>query len=197
MKSVYHPFYLVLRAALKIPVRFFFAVKGFRVSGGNHLPKRRIPAMIICNHAAFIDSVYLVAAMRPRFVICGAKPRYFEKKAMRFVMKTATIMKIESEAQFIGECTRLLRSGEPVLVYPEMGRYPEGMGPFKTWAAKAAIAAGAVAVPCYLWGTTKGQSGPKRLFVGAPIPPSGSPESLTQVYRRAVEGLMPAQGGLP
>jgi len=190
--SVNSPIYLTIRWFLKIPVRFIFWLQGFRVTGRKYLPRRRQGVMLICNHAAFVDSIYLIAAVRPRFVICGAKPKYFEKKIMRFLLRTANILKVESETQFKRECSDLLKSGHIILIYPEMGRNPEKMGPFKQWAAEVALNDGVTVIPCYLYGTTAGQGGAKRLFAGPGLTPSGDAATLTKVFRKSIETLQAA-----
>jgi len=129
--------------------------------------------------------------VRPRFVVCGAKPKYFKHPLLRFVFRTANILKVESREQFLRDCGELLEAGNILLIYPEMGRNPDGLGAFKTWAAEVALAHGAEAVPCYLYGTTAGQEGPKRLIAGPPVLPEGGAEDLTEEYRRAILGLKP------
>ena len=188
-RAVNHPFYLALRGILKFFIRGVLFIKGFRVVGGAHVPRKRKPCILICNHAAFIDSVYLICAVRPRFTICGARPKYFKNPLLRFVFRTANILKVENRDQFLEDCGRLLDGGEILLIYPEMGRNPEGIGIFKTWAAEVSLAQRAPVVPCCLYGTTKGQEGPKRLYAGQEVPPHGSAEELTRTYREAVLGL--------
>jgi 1-acyl-sn-glycerol-3-phosphate acyltransferase len=190
-----HPFFLVLRAILKIPVRIIFRLQGFRVIGKTNLPGLKKAFILICNHAAFVDSVYLIAAVPRRFVICGAKPKYFEKRIMRFLLRMANILKVENEAQFKRDCAGLLKSGNSILIYPEMGRNKETMGPFKEWAAEVAIEAAADVIPCYLYGTTTGQEGTKRLSIGPALVPGGTPAELTGIFRESIEALQP--GGEP
>jgi len=120
---VNRPVYLVLRAVLRALLRApFYAVKGFRVVGGDRLPARRSPLILACNHAAFIDSVYLILAVPRRFTICGAKPRLFRSAPLRFAMALANILKVESHDQFLADTRQLLAAGETLLIYPEMGR---------------------------------------------------------------------------
>ncbi|NQT26513.1 1-acyl-sn-glycerol-3-phosphate acyltransferase [candidate division KSB1 bacterium] len=180
-----------IRAVLKLITRFIFWVKGYRIHSGEHLPKKRQACILIANHAAFVDSIYLIASVRPRFTICGAKPKYFRKWPIRQLFQIANILKVESHEQFLKDCRLLLRSGEVILVYPEMGRNPDAMGPFQTWAAEVALAEKVQVIPCYLYGTTNGQSGKKRLIVGSPIEPQGNAESLTQMFRESILSLKP------
>ena len=191
--SVNRPIYLglrwLLRWMLKGPFHIF---KGFRVEGAGRLPRRRKPLILACNHAAFIDSVYLILAAPRRFTICGAKPRLFRSAALRQAMALANILKVESHEQFLRDTGTLLAAGETLLIYPEMGRFPDGLGDFQTWAAEVALANRVPILPCYLHGTTRGHTGPPRLFVGREIDPAGDAETLTRQLRRSILALAPA-----
>lgn len=166
---------------------------GLRVEGAERLPGVRRKLILACNHAAFVDSVALILAVRPRFTICGAKPRLFRNFGLRALMALANILKVESREQFLDDCGALLSAGEILLIYPEMGRNPEGLGDFEEWAAEVALASAAPILPCYLYGTTRGHRGAPRLYVGEEIEPAGDPSSLTARLRRAIAELAPAQ----
>lgn len=187
---VNRPLWLLLRRLLKtalVPVARWR--KGFRVENPGRLPKTRRPLIVAANHAAFIDSVYLILALRPRFVVCGAKPRLFRNAKLRSAMALANILRVENHDQYLRDCSALLGAGEILLIYPEMGRFPEGLGPFKTWAADVALANGTPILPCYLAGTTRGQQGPPRLVVGEELAPSGDAETLTAQLRQTILAL--------
>jgi len=190
IKDVNCPFFLTLREILKFfikPILFLF--RGFRVQGKKNLPRSRRSCIVISNHAGFIDSVLFICFIRPRFTVCGARPKYFKTRLRRFIFRTANVLKVENHDQFLDDCGSLLNAGEVILIYPEMGRNPEGLAEFKTWAAEVAIANNVPVVPCYIYGTTIGQQGKKRLLVGEVIEPSGSPESLTREFRNRIEKL--------
>lgn len=192
LAAVNRPHWLFLRRLLKWtlgPVARWG--KGLRVEGAERLPQRREPLILAVNHAAFIDSVYLIFALRPRFVVCGAKPRLFRNGRLRSLMALANILRVESHDQYLADCGALAKAGEILLIYPEMGRFPEGLGPFKTWAAEVALTHGVPLLPCYLYGTTRGQGGPPCLHVGHRLEASGSPETFTAELRRAVLDLAP------
>lgn len=191
---VNHPFYLSLRAIVKMKVKWILLIKGYRIEGNQNLPQTQEPCILIANHAAFIDSIYFICSVRPRFTICGAKPKYFTTFFKRFLFRTANILKVESKNQFIRDCGELLRSGEMILIYPEMGRNPGGLGEFKTWAAEVAIAQKVPVIPCYLYGTTQGQAGPRRLYVGSAITLRGSVRELTEEFRKTIMSLKPGDG---
>lgn len=190
---VNRPAYLALRGVLRFLLKGPFVVfKGFRVEGVEHLPHKRRAMILTCNHAAFIDSVYLILAARSRFTICGAKPRLFRSAKLRTAMALANILKVENHEQFMSDTASLLAAGETLLIYPEMGRFPDGLGDFKTWAAEVALANDVPLLPCYLYGTTRGQDGPPKLIVGEELSAVGDPEAVTDRLRRAILALAPA-----
>ena len=186
------PAWLGLRWVGKHLLRPVLWLGGFRVSGKENLPRRRRPLIVAVNHAAFIDSVYLIAALGPRFTLCGARPRLFATPVRRALMRLANILKVDGRERYLADCGALLAAGEILLIYPEMGRFPEEMGPFQPWAAEVALAAGAPILPCYLFGTTRGQEGATRLFVGPEVRPEGEAGALTARLRRETAGTSPA-----
>ena len=189
---VNRPFWLSLRALLKWVLRPLARWgRGFRVVGRERLPIGRRPLILAANHAAFIDSVYLILALRPRFTICGAKPRLFRTALRRSLMALANILKVESHDDYLRDCRTLLDQGEILLIYPEMGRFPEALGPFKTWAAEVALGSQVPILPLYLYGTTQGQEGPPKLFVGQEIPAEGDAGELTARLRSEILALAP------
>jgi 1-acyl-sn-glycerol-3-phosphate acyltransferase len=188
------PLALLARRALKLLLgRPVVLLKGFRVEGAARLPARRRPLILVSNHDAFIDSVYFILALRPRFAVCGAKPRFFTTAPRRALMAVANILQVQDRDRFLADCGALLAAGEVLLIYPEMGRNPEGLGEFQTWAAEVALAGRAPVLPCYLYGTTRGHAGPPRLIVGEELEPSGDAAGLTQRLREAVASLAPEQ----
>ena len=191
--KVNRPLPLAARGLLRLPLSVLLPVlKGFRVDGGERLPRRPRPLILACNHAAFIDSVYLIVAVRARFTICGAKPRLFRSAPLRAAMALANILKVEDHDRFLADTSALLAAGETLLIYPEMGRFPDALGDFKPWAAEVALAAGVPLLPCYLYGTTRGHDGPPKLIVGEELAPEGEAESLTRRLRQAISSLAPA-----
>jgi 1-acyl-sn-glycerol-3-phosphate acyltransferase len=177
----------VLRAVLRSPLRRW---TGFSVDHPERLPQRREPLVITCNHAAFTDTVFLALAVRPRFVVCGAKPRLFRDRRRRAVMAVGNVLRVDDHDQYLADCTALLRSGEA-----EMGRNPDGMGTFSTWPAEVALAAGVDLLPCHLHGTTRGDVGSHLLSVGDRLSPNGDPETLTERLRTAIAHLSRAGEG--
>lgn len=189
--QVNRPGWIGLRFVLRQLLIPGLVSRGFRVFGRERLPRCRRPLILAVNHAAFVDSVYLIAAVKPRFTICGAKPRLFKNPIRRALMALANILEVTDRESFLEDCRQLLSAGEVILIYPEMGRFPSGLGPFQTWAAEVALAGGTPILPCYLFGTTDGQTGAPTLTVGTEITPSGSPQELTARLRREIVALSP------
>ncbi len=167
----------------------FYIFKGFKVYNSEKLPKKSDSLIVCCNHAALVDSIYLILAIKTRFTICGAKPRFFSTPLRRSIMSIANIIKVESHAQFLQDCQTLLQKDEMLLIYPEMGRNPERLGSFKTWAAEVALQNQVSILPCYLFGTTSGHTGSPCLIVGSEIKPQGNADALTQSIRNQIATL--------
>ena len=186
IQHVNRPAYLFFRAIIRIVlIGYFFLIKGYRVRGKKNFPVKG-PAVVIANHAAFIDSVYFICSMRRRFVVCGAQPKYFSSRKKRILMGLANIIKVENEARFLSDCTLLLDKNEILLIYPEMGRNKEKMGAFKDWAAKVALSGNCPVIPCYLYGTTEGENEKCKLIAGEAIQAAGTPESVTKLFREKI-----------
>ena len=101
-------------------------------------------------------------------------------------MRLINVLPVEGKEKFLKDCRSLLRAGETLLIYPEMGRFPDGLGPFQTWAAHVAIENQVTLRTCYLYGTTKGHHGHPKLVVGPELEPRGNPETLTDRLRKEI-----------
>lgn len=167
------------------------ALAGVRVRG--RVPTSDRPMILACNHAAYIDTVYLHVGLGEDFVVCGAKPRLFRSPPLRALMKLANVVEVADEAGFFRQVQAGFARGERVLVYPEMGRRPQALGPFVPWFAVAARQAGALIVPIYLYGTSEGHSWPVEIHVGQVIEPRAeeSAQALNARVREAIVALMP------
>ncbi|NJL50966.1 MAG: 1-acyl-sn-glycerol-3-phosphate acyltransferase [Hydrococcus sp. SU_1_0] len=190
MKLAIHNYlFHLIRLLLKLIIKPYLLLCGFRIEGKNKLPQKRCPLIIICNHAALVDTVYLIAAIKPKITICGAKNRFFSNIWLRLLMRIANIIRAEPCENFFEECIKLLDADEILLIYPEMGRNPIGLGRFETTVAEIALSRHITAIPCYLSGTYLADSHFVRLIVGDGIRPAGDPESLTKTYRNAIVQL--------
>ncbi len=179
------------RRALRAALAPLARLSGFDVRHPERVPPAG-PWIACCNHGAFVDTLWLHLGLPVDLAVFGGHPRLFRTAPRRALMALGNVRRVEDEAGFLGAIGRRLDAGRPALVYPEGGRNPAGLGPFRSWAAIASIAHRAPLVPCYLWGTSEGQTGAVGLFVGHPLHPlhpSDDPESLTGRLRGAIETL--------
>ena len=188
-QNINRPFLLNIRNIIKFIIKpVFHTFRKFTIIGKDNLPKKG-PYILISNHATFIDSIYFICAVPFRFVICGAKPKYFTSFIKRTILGIANIIKVETKEQFINDCSKLLKNKEVILIYPEMGRNAEAMGMFKIWAAEVALKNGCPIIPCYLYGTTKDQDKKIKLIIGSSFLPEKTPELLTCDMRQKILSL--------
>ena len=190
------PFIGLLRLILKWLMKLFLHLKGFKTVNGAKLPTTQQSYIVIANHAAFIDSIYMICSLKPRLTICGAKPKYFSTPFKRFIMRLGGIIKVDTPAQLIKDCVAFLANNQVILIYPEMGRNKAELGKFKTYAAEVSNKSSIPVIPCYIYSTTVGQSGAPRVIVGDPIPPISDAVELTDQYRRAILELKASLNGV-
>jgi 1-acyl-sn-glycerol-3-phosphate acyltransferase len=154
-----------------------------RVAGLEHL--RGIDAAILlANHASYIDSLVLMAAVPTDFRFI-AKRRLADYPLIGTVIRRAghaTIEKSTVRQQLSGADTlaRLLRDGRQLLVFPEGTFFrPPGLLPFRLGAFKAAVETGLPIVPIALRGTRHVlpadawmfRRGPIEVTIGTPLVP--------------------------
>ncbi len=184
------PFFLLVRWIIKRLCRIYFLLTNrLIVEGRQHLPHRRTPTILICNHPSLFDSVYLACVVGPRITVCGAKPKYFSTPLRRFGATIGNVMKVTDREQFLSGCEKLLRAGEIILIYPEMGRNPDSLGEFLPWAAEVALRSNVSIIPCHISGTRPGNTGAVRVQVSEPLTPTGDAISLTLLFRKTVQAL--------
>jgi 1-acyl-sn-glycerol-3-phosphate acyltransferase len=128
-----------------------------RVSGVEHLEQAG-SAVLVANHASYIDSVVLMAALPMDF-------RFIAKQALTSypmigtVIRRAghiTIEKADLSQRLAGadQITEALRGGISIAVFPEGTFFrPPGILPFRLGAFRAAVDAGRPVVPITLRGT--------------------------------------------
>lgn len=131
---------------------------GLVVEGRERLPAREEPLILCCNHAAYADTLLIAAAIRPPFVLCGAKPRLFRTPARRALLSALDVLRVDDRDSYLRDVGALLAQGRLILSYPEMGRNPERLGRFETWPAEAAVAAKVEVLPLFLRGTRVGDT---------------------------------------
>lgn len=194
---------------LEIVGRALVRATGTRISyqGLDHVPPVG-GAVIAINHTGYLD--FLPAALaamhrrrRMRFMIKSEMQRV---KTVNFLIEHTKTIPVDRRAGAGGYALAVqrLREGELVGVYPEatISRSFE-LKDFKSGAARMALEARVPVVPLVVWGAhrvwTKDQ--PKHLgrnkfpiavVVGEPLPPTGTPESLTGELRAGMTTLLHA-----
>jgi 1-acyl-sn-glycerol-3-phosphate acyltransferase len=156
------------------------------VAGADHLT-RSGPAVLVVNHASYIDSVVLMAVVRPPFRFV-AKHRLGTLPLIGTVIRKvghATIEKADMAQRIAGgqELAKLARGTDLLVLFPEgtFARDP-GLLPFRLGAFKAAVDAGRPVVPVAIKGTRRALPADTWLFrharidvsVGPPIVPRGT-----------------------
>lgn len=128
-----------------------------RIVGLEHL-HGAVAAILVANHASYIDSVVLMATIPTDFRFV-AKRRLADYPLIGTVIRRAghvTIEKATVAQQLAGatDLAHLLRAGQQLLVFPE-GTFvhPPGLLPFRLGAFKAAVEAGLPVIPIALRGT--------------------------------------------
>jgi 1-acyl-sn-glycerol-3-phosphate acyltransferase len=143
-------------------------------------------AILAANHASYIDSVVLMAAIPSDFRFV-AKRRLADYPLIGTVIRRAghlTIEKATVAQQLAGatDLAQLVGEGRQLLVFPE-GTFlrPPRLLPFRLGAFKAAVDAGLPVVPIALRGTRRVlpadtflfRRGPIQVTIGAPVRPEG------------------------
>ncbi len=159
------------------------------------------------NHLSYIDTPLVIGLIPVQF-------RFLAKKSLWKVpfigshLNRAGHIPVPREdprasLRTMSEAARIIRDrGVSVLVFPEGGRSPAEMQPFKEGAAYIAIKAGVPAVPVGIVGTREVlpmdsllvRSGAVRLYIGRPVPTQGltlrDREALTAELRDQVVRLV-------
>jgi fatty-acyl-CoA synthase len=195
--------------------RIILALAGcdVRTEGLSHLDSCR-PAVLVANHASYLDVVALLAVLPVDF-------RFVAKRELRrapvvgSVIRRARHLTVERAAgsQSVADAERIttaLRDGTSVLVFPE-GTFvrPRGILPFRLGAFKSAVETGVPVIPVTIRGTREvlpadewlPRPGPLTVAVGAPLRPEGTgwqdivrlrDQARSGIARRSAEPLVEA-----
>jgi 1-acyl-sn-glycerol-3-phosphate acyltransferase len=176
-----------------------------RVTGLDHHTSPG-PAVYAANHLSALDIPMLYANLPFQFRIM-AKKELFRYPFMGWHLKRSGQIPIDRESarasmRSLNLAVQALKSGMPLVVFPEGGRSPDGLvQPFMSGAFYVAIKAGVDVVPMALIGTREVlpmnsfhiRPGPMELIVGQPISTAGlvprDMEALAVQVRKAVEDL--------
>lgn len=125
-----------------------------RFVGAEHVPASG-PVIITPNHVSFMDPVLITIPIRRPLHYMALEP-FFRKPGLGPLMRWCRAFPVredEPDAPAVRAALRLLRAGEPLVIFPEGGRSPDGrLLPFHTGAFRLALSAGAPVVPVTIAG---------------------------------------------
>lgn len=102
--------------------------------------------LVVANHPSLIDAVLLIAQMPQCY--CVVKQANFQNLFMRSAVRAAGYVSNANGVAVVDDCTRLLREGHSLLLFPEGTRSPEGdLGEFKRGWAHIALRSGCDPLP--------------------------------------------------
>jgi 1-acyl-sn-glycerol-3-phosphate acyltransferase len=171
------------------------------------------PAVMVANHASYLDAVALLAALPPSIGFAFVAKRELLRapvvgaviaRAGHLAVERADLSRSVADAE---RATATLRAGTSLLFFPEgtFVRAP-GLLPFKLGAFKAAVETGRPVVPIGIVGTRQvlpadawlPRRGPITVTVGAPLHPRGEgwPE-MVRLRDEARRAIAAASGEVP
>ena len=167
------------------------------VRGADYVPEDR-PVVFVSNHASYLDSIVLMAALPSpyRFVVAHA---YTAWPVVGTAIRKAGYITVDrrsamTRARSFDVIEAALRNGSSVLIYPE-GRRAHGpiLEPFRAGAFRVAAATGRAVVPISVRGTRaimgRGvrllRRGPIDVTIHQPIAPASSDRRETMRLRDA------------
>ena len=200
----------VRRETGRIGMRVTLALMGvpFRVSGREHLPDGA--AIIISNHASYVDGLVMTAALPSRytFVVQDGAASWpyaglvLKRMGVTFINRSSA----RAGAVQTRALIRRLQDGESFTIFAE-GTFGDeaGLLPFKTGAFMMAAQAGVPVVPAGLRGTRRLFGEGRRLLrpsrieveLGAPLKPAGDHKHAAMALRDAVRAQVLARCGEP
>jgi len=187
---------------------FFLAGASPRVEGAERLASG--DAVVVCNHASYLDGILLTAALPPRIVFVAKRDLAPQRLAGTLLRRLGTLFVERVDAARSVEDHRAIeqsaRAGLAPLVFPEgtLRREP-GLLPFRMGAFVAAAQAGVTVVPVVMRGTRSMLPDgvwfprPARLevWVGEPIAPGGSDWQAAIALRDKAREAILARSGEP
>jgi long-chain acyl-CoA synthetase len=178
------------RAGSRLGMRWGMRIwHGFEARGVEHLPQG--PFIVAANHASHLDTGAVVTAFGSRgrdLFIMGARDYFFNSRARGWFFHTflnvVPFDRTENMIKGLRLAQSVLRSGQPVLIFPEGTRGSDGdLQPFKPGIGLLGVELGVPIVPCLIEGTfqalPKGKLFPRR----APIRVTFGPAITMDNYR--------------
>ena len=141
------------------------ALLRIRFEGVEHVP-RTGPVVITPNHVSFMDPILVTIPVRRALHYMALEP-FFRIRGLGALMRWARAFPVqegEADNPAVRRALRLLRQGEPLVIFPEGGRSPDGgLRPFHPGAFWLALAAGAPVVPVTIVGAFEAWPAQRRL----------------------------------
>lgn len=144
----------------------------FRVKGLEHVPEA--PAVVICNHASYLDGILLTAALPPHFTFFvqhgAADWPYIGLIIRRMGCSFVNRRSPREAAKATKALIDRIKAGESFAIFPEgTFRAAPVLLPFQSGAFVIAARAGAQVVPTVLRGSRSLLGEGRKLFTWAPI----------------------------
>jgi 1-acyl-sn-glycerol-3-phosphate acyltransferase len=182
-----------------------------RFEGVEHVP-RTGPVVITPNHVSFMDPILVTIPVRRPLHYMALEP-FFRVRGLGALMRWARAFPIqegETDSPAVRRALRVLRQGDPLVIFPEGGRSPDGrLRPFRPGAFRLALATGAPVVPVTIvgafeaWPPERRLPRPGRIAItyhapldGSVLPPTADrkarPDLLMALVRERVASALPA-----
>jgi 1-acyl-sn-glycerol-3-phosphate acyltransferase len=186
-----------------------------RFRGIEHVPAAG-PVVIAPNHVSYLDPILVTIPIRRALHYMTLEP-FFRVRGLGPLIRWCRAFPIQedaADAPAVRTALRLLRQGEPVVIFPEGGRSPDGrLGPFRPGAFRLALAARAPVVPVTIAGAfeawPKGRRLPRPGAVtvtyhppidASVLPPADrrdQPALMMALVRDRIAAALPAEAGAP
>jgi 1-acyl-sn-glycerol-3-phosphate acyltransferase len=166
------------------------------------------PALLVCNHASYLDVIVVRALLNEDFVFVSKREVRAYPFLGRFIERAGHICVERNDAQRsatdAGQVTEALKRGERVLVFPEgTFTHADGVRPFRLGAFRSAADAACPVIPLAIRGARRmlrdGQIIPRRgrvsLWVGAPLFPEGDSFRDLVALRDRTRDIIGAESG--
>ena len=182
-----------------------------RFQGVEHVPPAGA-VLITPNHVSYMDPVLITIPIRRPLHYMALEP-FFRVRGLGALMRWARAFPIqegEPDNFAVRRALRVLRQGEPLVIFPEGGRSPDGrLQPFRPGAFRLALATGVPVVPVTIAGAFEAWPAQRRLprpgriaityhapLDGTALPPDADrkarPELLMALARERIASALPA-----
>ena len=182
------------RPGVRLAARGLFRI---RFEGVEHVPPSG-PVVITPNHVSFMDPVLVTIPIHRPLYYLALEP-FFHVAVLGALMRWCRALPVredEANPDAARAAVRLLRSGEPLVVFPEAGRSRDGrLQPFQPGAFRLALATDAPVVPVAIVGGFEAWPAGRRLPRPGRItlsyhPPLTRKDLPADATRKALPALM-------